>query len=238
MANIVSKDGKFSLTFSEKEFSELGLDPKREYEVSKAKHGVYVLLDKGEAKSDVSKESDEHIFSLIMEKSLSQRVVGTFEKFLNKEELKKLNELLNEGKIEKFKLSEKYKKPVYQIVESKASLQADNSNAPLFEKDGFAIIKEDNSAREFSEKNYMRIKKGEILGIKSFDNGTYVIKSDKFNLCEKQLTDYLKKRKKAGLNDIAKELSMQKELAKIVCEFLKESGDLVEKKAEEYSYIE
>ena len=47
MATIGSSNGRFALVLSEKEFNELGFEPNHEFEVVKAKPGLWVVVDKG-----------------------------------------------------------------------------------------------------------------------------------------------------------------------------------------------
>lgn len=124
MARVSARQGQygkeFSVNLSHKESTDSSLRPEGEYEFVKAKPGIWLLVEKQvqeKGAEQIAKEAiDTHIISLLRRKTLAERVEGKFEKFLDDKELKRFRELVLEGKIEKFRMSEKYKKSVYVVA--------------------------------------------------------------------------------------------------------------------------
>ncbi|MDO8538012.1 MAG: hypothetical protein Q7S21_03955 [archaeon] len=188
---------------------------------------------------------DEKIFQLIVEKSLGERVEGKFEKLLNKEENDRLKELVKTGKIILFKLNPKYKSAVYklkeQVQEKKEiiNLIKDFSSQQLPEeysiaKNGFMIVKGDNEAREVSNALRERIEGGEIKGIKGFDGSYYVIEIATYQKIRQALMECFKTKHSLSCEEITKMINVNKELVKTACEFLKDEGEIFEKRKELY----
>lgn len=248
MVKVSTKFDEFALLLNEKEFKNLALNPSKEYEFKKINPETWILTEKKEPKlgpSPVSKGDekfkaiDEKLFNLIKTKPLKDRVEKRFETLLDsKEELDRFKQLVKEGKIVPFKLSEKYKRAVYKLKEEVE--QAGKKNVPGsgsdFERKGFALLQEP-SAIIFSQKNESRIKSGEILGVKSFDNKYYVISKELFEKHSPKVLNYLQQNKNAPIEEIVEDTHLGEDLAKIICELLKEKGDLLEKRKGVYQYI-
>ena len=86
-------------------------------------------------------------------------------------------------------------------------------------------------------KNSEAIKNSEIKGIKSFDGNYYIIET---GLLEKYIpivSETIQKNKNISLEELYKKAGINKILAKIICEFLKEEGDLIEKTKGRYTYV-
>ena len=197
-----------------------------------------------DANQIVSNSVDKKIFDLILQKSLGERVEGKFEKLLNKEENERLKELVKSGKIFVFKLP-KYKQGVYklkeQAFESKPiiNLKKDFSTQQLPEdysisKNGFMVVKGENEAREVSNALRERIEKGEIKGIKSFDGSYYVIEIPVYEKIRQALMECFKTKNSLSCEEITKMINVNKELVKTACEFLKDEGEIFEKRKEFY----
>lgn len=249
MARISTKFDEFALLLKEREFNELDLDPKKEYEFKRVKEGVWVLTEaeaqklppQPAVKKEKSKQEliDERIFKLIRTKPLKDRVEKRFEKLLNKEELERFKQLLKEGKIVPFKLSEKYKRAIYKSreeVERGRKSAEISSSVNDFERRGFALL-EEPSAIVFSQKNAERIKSGEILGVKSFDRKYCVIARNVFAKYSEKILNYLKQNNNVSLEEIVEDTHLAEELARIICELLKEKGEILEKRKGIYQYI-
>lgn len=247
MAKFSNKFNEFFLQLSEKEFTEMGFDALTEFDLMKVQHGVWLLVEKGkEKKENISVQTDsenakfqavdEKILSLIASKPLKDRVEKRFETFLNKEEIERFKQLLKEGKIVAFKLSEKYTRAVYKLKEDIEKKQ-EISSSPEFEKHGFALL-EESAAKTFSEKNYSKIRSGEIIGIKGFDKRYCVIARNVFDQHSEKILNYLKQNKSATIEEIAEDNKVSEDLARIVCELLKEKGDLFEKRKGIFIYID
>ncbi len=259
MARAEERGKEKILAFSDNEFSSAGLKLSDEYELLRVKEGVWVLLAKpATAKPKGEDEATKRIFSLLRRKSLSERVEGSFEELLNAGELKRFNELLLEGAIEKFRLSQKYKKAVYRIpsgsgktataqaTQAKQQVAAKPAHAAALqtdetaelEKKGFAVIKGELDARQFSAAHEEQLRCGELVGLHSFDGNFYVIKPAVYEKTASKVLDFLKAKKIASANEAASALNLDPVVVKITCNFLMENGDITEKKRDHYKYIE
>jgi DNA-binding Lrp family transcriptional regulator len=274
MARIEKKEGKTSIVLDENESRQLtGLGG--EFELFQPKKGLLILTEKTVEKhvlpsapvkpmqastapleNPKSNPIDEKLFKILdNRKMLSQRIEGKLEKTLNSVELKRFEELLKEGSIEKFKLSEKYKKPIYRLNEKKfresrekKALVANEFNpvpkiasasSPAFslEKDGFFILKSDEEARRISFERQEEFKKGLLRGIKSFDGSFFVMKKSALENCETKILAFLEKQSKADLQSISKNTQLSPEAVRIACEFLKEDGQIFEKTKNQYCLV-
>jgi len=248
MAEIRKEKGKILIEFNENERKELG-EQKSFFELNKVKDGVIILTEsntetkKADLFEEETKESDEKIFELIAERgkdNLSKKVEGEFEKQLNEKELKRFNELLKQGLIEKFKLNESYKKAIYRIVPKK-KIKKDfdvNSTAKTIESNGFEVIVNDNQAKMFCEEFNSEIKENSIKGIKGFDGYFYVIQSDLLEETKPKIIQLLSQAKTVSLKELNEKAFLPADLIKAVIEFLKEEGEILEKRKGLYQIIE
>lgn len=223
----------------------------KEFELIVPKNCLLLFAEK--AKEIVQKPVEEkskpdeigrRVFSLLEKAKLSDRVEGKFEKLLPKPELEKFRELLKKGEIEKFRLSEKYEKSIYRKSigkEQEAESGVIGSVEECFERfnnNGFLLLGKESIAKDFSQSIANEIRNGTVLGIRNFDKEFCIIDLKLFERTKPLVINYLKKKRTAFLEQLSKELNKKKELIKIVCEISKESGDLIEKRKEEYTIIE
>ena len=256
-ASISAEKGETVIKIPKGSSQFLDIDSGKNYEVLKAQEGVYLLVEKtgdggksAETAGESTGETDGKIFSLLREKNLSERVEGNFEKFLGKDELKRFKELLDGEKIIKFKLSEKYRKAVYKFPESKKpevmrKRESENANAgekPLdeysFAKDGFLVVKNEARAKKISMELSDEIKNGRVRGIKSFDGMFYIIENDLYEKYRPAMLQCIKEMGTAKIAEISSAIGISQTLARIVCEFLKEEGEILEKRKEVYRYVD
>ncbi|MCD4740262.1 hypothetical protein K8R43_03665 [archaeon] len=101
-------------------------------------------------------------------------------------------------------------------------------------KCGFYVIDDSYRARELMEEFKPQIKSGDILSVRSFDKKYYFVSADVVNSTGSEIIAVLGE-KDAGLEDLAKQLNVDKNLIKAVLEVLRESGDVIEKKKELYA---
>lgn len=241
MTKLSKTAGGFSLSLSDREIKELELMPEKEYEILKARKGLYVLMDKHLIEEEFLTKLDEKIFALLEKSAIQDRVEEKFEKMLNELELNRFNELLKQGKVEKFKASEKYKKAVYKVREEEAKRIAEKPTAAAsaqFPKGKlFITVRTEQQARELNDKYWKELKDGMLKGIKEFDNSYYLIDTDLLSEKKSKLIKLLQDCKSASAEDLAVKLSVQPDLVKGVCAFLKEDGEIMEKKRGIYNYI-
>ncbi|MCD6247403.1 MAG: hypothetical protein J7J87_03165 [Candidatus Diapherotrites archaeon] len=278
MVIIYKKGSNFQLSLLDSNAAKLGLKPHAEYELIEITNGVFALVEKKSADTKF-KAIDEKIFSLLKRKKLAERVEGKFEKFLNGAELKRFRELIKQGRIVPFKLSEKYKKAVYKTPEEIKKLEekerekvqtqkqqlaksyplqpmqrasiAEPASAHLkpvvlprfdqakqFEKHDYAIIKDEVAAKELSSRLSSEIKRKEVLGIRTFDGEYCVIKKDLYDKYAPVILKYIKDNSPINADRIALDLRIDKPLVKIVCELLREKGEILERRRELYEYVE
>lgn len=251
VVRVSSSDKGFALVLPKDLFQKLELDPAAEYELVKVRKGIWVLAA---SEKPLQKENllDKRIFSLIAEKNLRDRVEGKFEKFLSKEELLCFKELLKQGRVVAFRLSPKYSKAVYKTREEAEGAKekplqkkySESSNAvekPLeeycLEKDGFTVCKNAVDAKILSEKLRRDIEEGRIRGIKSFDSFFYVMEEALYQKHRQKVLSLVKAEKGIGSEKISEKAGISKLLAKIVCEFLKEEGEIIEKRKDLFQAV-
>lgn len=224
--------------------------------------GVFLLVDskllkKKEENNEYSNmpkinldETKQEVIGLIRKDKLSDLVEGKFESTLNEVQKLALHELLNDGKVFVFKLNESYKKGVYRVkdeeeisIEQKAK-ESENFNAIEkqiheynLDKDGFMIANNSSLAKELSQKYEQKIKEGILKGIKSFDGYYYLIEQKILEHYMRKATTILNEKEEQILEELAQKMNTSKTLTKIICEFLKDEGELLEKKKGHYKYI-
>ncbi|MBN2127480.1 MAG: hypothetical protein JW703_03770 [Candidatus Diapherotrites archaeon] len=236
----LKKAGAFySLVFSEKEAIEAGIESEKEFELNKARKGVWVLIDKTALIDSAESAIELKLIELIKSLPLSKRVQGVFEKELNEEELKVFQKLLIEKKVFEFKLNDKYRKAVYKLPEEineiKEKLSSKDSDGKEKKKTqtvsvDYKILSGDAEARIFSSEHEKEFKEHELKGLKCFDGSYCVIKNDLLNEVSPKIIDYMKSKGNSSLGDISKDLNIPEPLIRIACEFLKEDGMLLEKR--------
>ncbi|MGI6589770.1 MAG: hypothetical protein ACOX1V_03870 [Candidatus Iainarchaeum sp.] len=236
----------------------------KEYELIPNQKGVFLLIEKQELAKKEGKEvcvsvphhedlinlleeEKQQVIGLIKKEKLSELVEGRLEERLNEKQKKALSELLKEGVVFVFKLNESYKKGVYKLrEETKNSGVKESKNFNAIEKnsedynleqDGFLVAKNLGKARALSCEYEGQIKEGMLKGISTFDKNYYLIETDLLEEGIIKILNAFKEKKPLTLEEIAKSINYSKTLTKIICEFLKEEGELIEKRKEQYSHI-
>jgi NADH pyrophosphatase NudC (nudix superfamily) len=238
MLKLKKTGGFYSLLFSEKEALELGLEANTDYELNKAKDGIWVLINSNKI-SIKSNSVELKIIQLLSETDLKERVQGVFESKLNEEEKKVFKKMLEEKKVFEFKLNEKYRKAIYKLPEeiNQIKQKISSKETEKSAEKNYLILSNENQAKIFSMKNEKELKEGMLRGLKCFD-GTYcIIKNNYFEKISPKIIEFLKKNKETTVPLISKELNMPEDLIKVICEFLKEDGMLLEKRKGIYKFI-
>lgn len=224
-----------------------------EVELIPNKKGIFLLIDKNINNIENNEQSlennneEKNLIKKIKEKKLNELVEGKFENTLSEKEKKILEKLLIERKVLIFKLSESYKKGVYKINEdNEPQKKFDSENFKMekkhlpdydLERDGFIATTNLERARMLSAEHKERIEEGELRGIKSFEGVYYLIQNELLENYTIKLLQIFNEKNKTNLEELSKEVNASKELIKIICEFLKEDGEILEKTKEEYTYI-
>ncbi len=241
MVEANKRDNSIILQFSDEECANLGLKKEIEYELSKARDGIWVMVEgsakKKEEEKQVIDEIEQKLMGYLAEWPLGDRVEGKFEKKIKPIELKKLEELLKTGVIEKFKLNESYKVPVYRVkpvygVKKKFENKEKPFEEYTLEKDGFVVVKNELRAKSIGEELKEQIKNGEIKGQRSFNGEFYIIYNSLLESSMEKILSVLKKTNPAHISKISEDAGLTKTLVKITIEFLKEEGQVLEKKKE------
>ncbi|MDP2974481.1 MAG: hypothetical protein Q8N60_05500 [Candidatus Diapherotrites archaeon] len=236
---VLAKGNEFALLIPQQLFSQLDLNPGAAYELVKAKKGIWVLIEKEAVKEN---PIDKKIFAMLKQNRLQDRVEEKFEKLLNKEELQRFKEMLKEGSVVAFKLSDKYKKAVYKTRAEMEEEKKDGNQAgdagnsaaacDVLEKNGFLLCKDEQSARAVSQQLRKEIEEGKIRGIKGFDGFFYVIETRVYNKHRAKLLSLVNQRKSITVQQLAAEAGLSTALVKTACEFLKDEGEIIEKRHE------
>jgi len=257
MVKAKADKGTNSIVIDSRDFESLGFPSDREIEVLKVEEGVWVITQKqvqkpaeknenpaAEKQQKAAQKIDEveqRIIGYLRTRPFKQRVEGIFENTLTKEELKKFRELLKTGKVVKFKSDQKYKKSVYQAEEAETkSFENVEKGIEEFslEKDGFIVVRNEQRAKRLSEELSDRIKAGKIMGTRSFDGTFYIIDSTFYNEKSEKVLQRLKELKNAELQSLSSDLSLTPTVVRIICTFLGEEGQILEKRKENYQYID
>jgi hypothetical protein len=206
--------------------------------------------EKGSKNVSQLEEEKQQVIGLIKKSKLGDLVEGKFEGTLNEKQKKALLELVSTSKVFVFKLNDTYKKGVYKVKEEGFSdaprekkesedfnaIEKDYKNYTL-ETDGFLVIRGSSEASNASYAFEKKIKEGLLKGIKSFDGNYYLIETDLLNAYIHKLILLMQNKSSQTLEELARSLNASKRLTKIICEFLKDEGELMEKKKEQYNYI-
>jgi hypothetical protein len=214
--------------------------------------------EKAEKKADELAEEKEQIIGMIRkERNLAELVEGKFEQKLNLKQKKALLQLVAGGKVILFKLNETYKKGVYRVkdegagegkgreeeiskarleVEERAKIEKSPDEYSL-EKDGLMVVRGEEMVKQFCYQNEREIKEGKVRGIKSFDGNYYIIEGWLLERGMKKAMEAFKKNPNQRLEEIAKNINMSRVVAKAICEFLKDGGELIERRKEQYYLI-
>lgn len=238
----------------------------KEYSIVPNNEGIFLLIDKeieGKEKNKKTEkdelfEEKQQIIGLIKkEKNLAELVEGKFEQKLNQKQKKALLQLVTDGKVVLFKLNESYKKGVYRVKDegagegkgiteeiSKARLEvmerAKIEKAPdeySLERDGLMVVRGEETVKQFCYQNEREIKEGKLRGIKSFDGNYYIIEGWLLEKGMNKALEAFKKNPNQRLEEIAQNINTSKVIAKAICEFLKERGELLERRKEQYYLI-
>lgn len=182
------------------------------------------------------------IATLLNDKNLTfqDKVEGSFETLLNKEDLSVFKEMLLNKEIEIFKLSDKYKKGVYQMVSfnKPSSLPSKEQAADFsfFDTEKYIILSKPEDAKQFSSSYEAQIKAGDILGIKSFDGNYYVINKLLFTKIRDVIFS-LNLKDSFSIDFLIEKTTFQKQALKVTIEILKEEGLIIEKRKETYQLL-
>jgi len=195
-------------------------------------------------------EEKKQVLQLIRNAKLSDLVEGKFENTLNENQKKALLQLVTTSQVFVFKLNDTYKKGVYRVKEEeiiekhREKKESENINAKEkqwneynLDQDGFLIIKGKESAAKASYEYEKEIREKTLRGIKSFDGNYYLIQTNLLEAYTKKIIQALENKNTQNTEEIAKTLDTSKTLASILCEFLKEEGELLERKKGTYTYI-
>jgi hypothetical protein len=263
MAKIV--DNKIFLTNEEtnllKGIRELELVPNQkgiflliEKNIAKEKEGVKVCVNVPSTIKDELKKEKEEVIKIIKEGKLNELVEGKLEEKLNEKQKKALIELKTNKQVIVFKLNENYKKGVYKLneafeIEKKEVKKNKEKNSEDFkavektlpdydlELDGFIATKNTERARSLSNEFRDQIENKELQGIRSFEGIYYLIETKLKEKYLKRILELIENEKELSIEEIAQKQNISIELTKIICEFLKEEGELLEKNKGKYTYI-
>lgn len=253
MAKVIGKN----IVLSSEETSLLGEG--KEFEVIPNHKGVFLLIDKSVMKEKEGtqvcvqvpalEEEKQQVIGLIKKGNLSDLVEGKFELTLNEKQKKALLELVMSEKVIIFKLNQTYKKGVYRVKEeerneNREKKESENELAVekpyteyTLEQDGFLIIKGKDRAANASYEYGRQIKEGLLRGIKSFDGNYYLIQNDLLEEYIHKIINAFANKTTQSLEELSKNIKTSQMLTKIICEFLKEEGEIMEKKKGLIHYI-
>ncbi|MDD4251180.1 MAG: hypothetical protein PHX27_03245 [Candidatus ainarchaeum sp.] len=217
--------------------------------------GIFLLIDKQIAIQKEGAqvcvnlpliEEHEEVIGLIKKSKISELVEGKFEESLNEKQKEALLELIINKKVFVFKLNNSYKKGIYRISEEirekKDSEEFNTEKKALpdytIEIDGFISTNNTERARSLSIDYKEQIEKNELKGIKNFEGVYYLIETKLIDKYLEKILNDIRKNKEISLEEIAKQENISIELTKIIIEFLKDEGEILEKRKGYYKFIE
>lgn len=239
----------------------------KEYELIPNQKGVFLLIEKQIIAKNEGKqvcvsvphheelinpleEEKEQVIGLVKKSNLSDLVEGKFEEKLNEKQKKALSELIKEGEVFVFKLNESYKRGVYRVKENeevnenRSKKESEDFNAKEknleeynIENDGFLAVKNTDKARAISYEYEGQIKEGLLKGIRTFEGTYYLLETDLLKNGITKIANAFEGKKALTIEELAQKINYSKLLTKIVCEFLKEEGEVLEKRKGQYAYI-
>ncbi len=248
------------------QLAEAGFPSKGTVELSKLEDDTWMLTlvngQKGLVESSSVPLSPLHqkVLRLLKTHRLPDLIEGKFEQFLSAEELKAFRELVERQKIIVVKSNPKFDKGIYREAmspEQQKAASTSHSSTPRAEikkvthtvveekpveeysllQDGFMILRSDGAAKAASFDLGDRIRAGEIKGIKSFDGFYYIIENALLEKFTSPLLNALKAKKKEELPALALSQAVPPLLARIVLEFAKEDGLVIEKQKNLFAYV-
>ena len=220
-------------------------------EVALKKEGAQVCVQVPEHKEEIREEVEE-VIGLVKHGKLSELVEGKFEEKLTPDQKEILKDLITKGKVFVFKLNESYKKGVYRVKEEgkdvrvKENVKKESENFLAEKKqypdytlevDGFIATLNNDRAKILSQEYRERIEAGELKGIRNFEGVYYLIENELLVFYSEKVLEKIKEKKEATLEGLAEEINISIELTKIVCEFVKEEGEILEKRKGKFIYI-
>ncbi len=202
----------------------------------------------GKAVTDEEKDVIMKLLSVRFEQRTPENVAKT----LSPKELEILKTLEKKGFVNVF-IGRKYASGVYNIDDrifsmlqsrktgqGKANAAARAPAAPpseaeeLLGKEGYLVLGE-KEALALMGKLKERLKRGELRGLKGFDNNYYVINTKFFAESSRKILKALDKER--GIGEIVKATRMDEDAVKAVLNFLAESGEVIEKRKGVYAAV-
>jgi len=110
------------------------------------------------------------------------------------------------------------------------------SNTSL-KKDGFLVCKNVNEVKALSENLKKDIEDGKIKGIKGFDGMYHIVKTDLYEKHREKIISTIKDEKGINSAGVAEKMEIDKTLVKIICELLKDEGEIIEKRKDQFQAI-
>ena len=195
------------------------------------------LPDEKEQSKDENLGSKEKILKFLNNKNLSvkEKLQGSFEKLLSKEDLLVFTEMVKNKEIVLCKLSDKYKNSFYTINKAFKKPVINSEVITNFKKYNFVILKNNKDLQEFKQEFEEKVNSGQIKGIKSFDGNTYVVDLELFKELKEKIL--LQEKTSFTLDEITLKLNKNKELIKTVLEILKEEALILEKRKDHFFIV-
>ncbi|MBN2067744.1 MAG: hypothetical protein JW744_04715 [Candidatus Diapherotrites archaeon] len=98
------------------------------------------------------------------------------------------------------------------------------------EKEGFVVCRNEQRAKSLSQELKKEIEDGQIKGIKSFDGFFYIIETELYEKYAGKVLETMRNSKTISSKELAEKTGLSPLLVRIICEFLKEDGEIIEKR--------
>lgn len=231
-------------TLSPEQWKALALPEAGELDVRRTPAGEWIVsLPAG----SVVPPLHQKVLRLIQTHQTHELIEGRFEQLLSGEELNAFEELKKQGKVHVYKSSPKFDKGIYRITKQGTSPPvAPTVTPPVSERsmdeyslvgDGFQVLRTEGAAKAASFDLAERIRSGEVKGIKSFDGFYYLIENELLQKHMSRIVGLIESEKKIDLSVLSAQLTIPVVLSRIVLEFAKEEGSIIEKKKNVFAYV-
>lgn len=211
--------------------------------------GEWVFFLPGHVKPVSVSPLQAKVLRLIQTHQTHELIEGRFEQLLSSEELVAFEELRKIGKVIVYKSNPRFDKGIYRIQSEKtasttpapSTVHASLVERPMDEYtllgDGFQVLRTEGAAKAASFDLAERIRGGEVKGIKSFEGFYYLIENELLQKHLSRILSIIQSNKKMDLPSISTQLTIPLILARIVLEFAKEEGSIIEKQKNMFAYV-
>ncbi|GEM_PF-2563141 len=208
-------------------------------------------LDSNGAHGQVNLSGEEmavltKILSVRFEERVPERILSS----LTQEETAILKTLVDKGILSVYKGGKYSEGGVYTIPREIYGMVKEQAGQPTesephkvddiiksLNKEGFAVVDNDDIAKNLSYLLRDKIKSGAVKGIRGFDSKYYIFASKKYDEVHSQIERHLRNNGHSTLSEISKGTKIDEVMCKGVLAFMLENSDIIEKSRGRYELV-